>query len=204
MFMRRLPALALAALVASPAPAFALDKGGFGAGLGLTANGAGVTTLNYTYRPFGAFSEAGVSYVGRGLALARDSADAVESNGLAVNLGLTGFSLRGGVSAEAHVGRRVQAVAAGRLSEGPYAAFLVEPYVGLLLPWLTTGFSQVDLTLYWPVLRTDPAEAFQPRLMLTVLLGLPKRSPLAGPALGLPEGAGEDDPADDGLPNVPD
>lgn len=162
---------ALATLFLASPGAHALEGSGFGLGLGMTQAGGGVNTLEYRYAPAGPFSEAGIAYVGRGLALAVPATDAVESNGLAVSLGLKGFHLRGGVQAEAHFGRRVQAVGGDRLAAGPYAAFLIEPYVGVLLPYLTTSFSQVDLTLYWPVLRTEPASAFQPRVMLSLLFG---------------------------------
>jgi len=166
-------------------PALALEGSGFGASFGGGFVGpytGGVPNtqfssgLHYRLEPLGPYTEAMLSYVTRSQSLSAGRDYVFETAGLNASIGAKAFFLHAGVGAEVAYLRAIRpsATAPGQLEFANGAGVLVEPYVGVTLPFINTGFSELELKLHWPVPvlnRLDPSVG--PRLMLTLWLGTP-------------------------------
>lgn len=171
--MKRILAASVAALLLAPAPALALPANTFavGYGLGLSTLYQFSSDLDFRGHPLGPWSEGILGIVTRNQLLSPDKTYAIESAGLSYSLGGRLFIFRGGLTAEGDLLKRVTVAdpSAKTLQFGYTGGFTLEPYFGVVLPFLNTKYTEVDLVLRWPVISPDPA--IGPRLMLTTWAG---------------------------------
>lgn len=177
------PALvAVAVMVAATAPP-ATAASSIGVSVGATKMGpAGPWTFdalqqtsNFRLR-FDAgspYTELMFGFVNRTQALAPSKAYVFETSGLSVSAGARYGFLRAGVGLEAAWLRQILVDAANpstlRFHNG--GGFILEPYVGVLLPVLKTEVTELELSIHYPVGLNSVDPAIGPRMLLTLWLG---------------------------------
>lgn len=118
------------------------------------------------------YSEATLSILSRSQSLSADNTNVFETSGLGLAFGFKAWFLRAGLGLEAAMRRQIaiRPDVPGTLGIGFSPGFLVEPYVGVALPFLDTGVSELELGLHWPVVNWIH-DSVGPRLALTLWLG---------------------------------
>ncbi|HEY9722726.1 MAG TPA: hypothetical protein V6D47_11980 [Oscillatoriaceae cyanobacterium] len=169
----RLPGIFAALLVLAPAPAWALDPNRYaiGYGLGISTLYQFSSDLDFRGHPLGPWSEGILGFDTRNQLLSPDKTYAIESAGLSYSLGAHLSIFRAGLSAEGDwLTRFTVADPAQKTLQFNYTGgFVLEPYFGIVLPFLNTPYTEVDLVLRWPLISPDPT--IGPRLMLTTWAG---------------------------------
>lgn len=153
--------------------------------------------------PWGPFSEAMLGFTTRSQAIDPTQTYAIESFGINAGLGAQAWFLRAGVMTElAWLKRVVQNQ--GKLSFQHAPGFLVEPYVGTVLPFFQTPFTTLDARVYVPLGTLAPNlawlgdPALGPRVMVSLWIGLPNVPDEAEPEEDIEDLLEEDHDVDEG------
>ncbi len=191
------PALVAVAVMtaASAPPATAASSIGvsFGAGKLEPANpwtfDAYQQTSNFRFR-FDAgspYTEVLFGLVNRAQTLAPSKQYVFETSGVTLAAGAHYGFVRAGLGLEAAWLRQIvlDSGAPGTLRFHSGGGFILEPYAGVILPFMKTEVTEIELSLHYPVAVNTLDPAIGPRLLLTLWLG--------GEALGDDEEDDEDD-----------
>ena len=119
------------------------------------------------------YTEVMFGLVNRAQALAPSKAYVFETSGLSFSAGGRFGWVRAGAALEAAWIRQilVDPAAPGTLRFHNGGGFILEPYVGVLLPVLKTEVTELELSVHYPVALNSVDPAIGPRLLLTLWLG---------------------------------
>lgn len=123
-----------------------------------------------------------------------------DTSGVSISAGAHYGFLRAGVGLEAAWLRQIVMDASAsptslRFHNG--GGFVVEPFVGVLLPFLKTDATELELSLHYPLPGLRPDPAIGPRLLLTLWLGGEALEDSEDDDEELEEEEGEEEGADD-------
>lgn len=131
------------------------------------------SAVHFRGNPWGPHTESIFTLISRSQALAPSRTYAIDTFGVGLGLGTNLWNFRLGVAAELDWYKRVQASGAnpGQLEFVNGVGFLLEPYLAVPLPFLSTPFTQTEIALHWPISPLVPDTAIGPRVMATLWLG---------------------------------
>ncbi|MEB3284878.1 MAG: hypothetical protein VKN33_06305 [Candidatus Sericytochromatia bacterium] len=145
------------------------------------------------------FTEMGLALNNRAQALSSGRNYVFDTAGLALEGGLKLGWLRVGSGFEATWLRQIlpDSAAPGTLRFHNGAGFIVEPYAGLLLPFLQTSRQTVELSVHYPLPQWKVDPAIGPRLLFTLWFSGPATAKPGAPEMRpVPRVPGEGEPAD--------
>lgn len=132
-------------------------------------------TSNFRFR-FDAgspYTELMVGLVNRAQTLAPSKQYVFETSGLSLAAGAHYGFVRAGLGLEAAWIRQIvmDPGTPGTLRFHSGGGFIVEPYAGVILPFMKTEVTEIELSLHYPVAVNTVDPAIGPRLLLTLWLG---------------------------------
>jgi hypothetical protein len=176
----------LLAALAGPAlavgPMVGVSVGGGLSGPPQNANGTVNTNVQWNSgvyfraEPAGQYSEASIGIFTRAQALSQARDSVFDTSGLQLSVGAKAGFLHLGVDGELSALHSIvqDATAPGTLMFHNGAGIVVEPYVGLSLPFFKSEFTDLELSFHYPVFKLLE-DSIGPRLQLTLWVGTPDK-----------------------------
>lgn len=175
-------ALAAAALVLPTAPpAQAITAVGVSLGLAQLDKSQPLnfnsyhTTSNFRFRweALSPYTEMMFGFVNRAQALSANKAYVFDTSGVSLSAGAHWGFLRGGVGVEAAWLRAIvqDSSSVGQLRFHNGGGFIIEPYLGVILPILRSEVTELELSVHVPVYNGVDTQSIGPRVLLTMWLG---------------------------------
>jgi hypothetical protein len=145
------------------------------------------------------WTEAKIGILSRSQALSMNQDSVFETSGLSMAFGAKAWFLHAGIGGELSYLRSIvqNSAAPGTLRFHNGAGFVIEPYLGATLPFLHTEFSELELSVHYPIFQMLEA-SIGPRVQLTIWLGAPEKKDVDDEE----EEEDEDKPDEDGKPDM--
>lgn len=123
------------------------------------------------------FTEGTIGLLSRSQALGVNHTEVFETSGLVLGFGAKYRGFHAGLEGEADLLHQIvpDPSTAGTLMFHEGAGLVLEPYVGVTLPFLRSEFSTLDLTLHYPIWKLLD-DSIGPRLELTLWVGTPPKA----------------------------
>lgn len=169
---------------------------------GPLSNAAGQVNTNYQWNSGVYFrgeplpwTEAKIGLLSRSQALSMNQDSVFETSGLSLAFGAKAWFLHAGIGGELSLLRSIvqNTAVPGTMRFHNGAGFVIEPYLGVTLPFLHTEFSELELSVHYPVYKMLE-DSIGPRVQLTIWLGAPDKKD--GDEEEEEEEDGEDKPGD--------